>query len=49
LAVTELASTQTGDTIIDFPAVERFGVKVEGNAEAADAPCWRSWRFDRRG
>jgi NADPH:quinone reductase-like Zn-dependent oxidoreductase len=25
------------DTIIDFAAVERFGVKVEGNAEAADA------------
>jgi NADPH:quinone reductase-like Zn-dependent oxidoreductase len=25
------------DTIIDFEAVERFGVKAEGSAEAADA------------
>jgi NADPH:quinone reductase-like Zn-dependent oxidoreductase len=38
LAVTELGvDPQRVDTIIDFPAVERFGVKVEGNAEAADA------------
>jgi len=25
------------DTIIDFPAIEQFGVKGEGNAQAADA------------
>jgi NADPH:quinone reductase-like Zn-dependent oxidoreductase len=25
------------DTIIDFPAIERFGVKGEGNADAGDA------------
>ena len=25
------------DTIIDFPAVERFGVQAAGNADAADA------------
>jgi NADPH:quinone reductase-like Zn-dependent oxidoreductase len=25
------------DTIIDFPAIERFGVRFEGNADAADA------------
>jgi NADPH:quinone reductase-like Zn-dependent oxidoreductase len=38
LAVTELGvDPERVDTIIDFPAVERFGVKVEGNAEAADA------------
>jgi len=39
----ELAVTQLGvaaervDTIIDFAAVERFGVKSAGNADAADA------------
>lgn len=39
----ELAVTQLGvaadriDTVIDFPAVERFGVKSAGNADAADA------------
>jgi NADPH:quinone reductase-like Zn-dependent oxidoreductase len=38
LAVAELGvDTQQVDTIIDFPAIERFGVKGEGNAEAADA------------
>jgi NADPH:quinone reductase-like Zn-dependent oxidoreductase len=38
LAVAELGvDTQRVDTIIDFPAIERFGVKGEGNAEAADA------------
>jgi NADPH:quinone reductase-like Zn-dependent oxidoreductase len=38
LAVTELGvDPERVDTIIDFPAVERFGVKVEGNADAADA------------
>lgn len=38
LAVTELGvDPQRVDTIIDFPAIERFGVKGEGNAEAADA------------
>ena len=38
LAVTELG-VEPGrvDTIIDFPAVERFGVQAAGNAEAADA------------
>ena len=25
------------DTIIDFPAIERFGVQVEGNADAGSA------------
>jgi NADPH:quinone reductase-like Zn-dependent oxidoreductase len=39
----ELAVTQLGvapervDTIIDFAAVERFGVKVEGTADASSA------------
>ena len=38
LAVTELGvDAQRVDTIIDFPAIERFGVKFEGNADAADA------------
>ena len=38
LAVAELGvDPQRVDTIIDFPAIERFGVKGEGNAEAADA------------
>jgi NADPH:quinone reductase-like Zn-dependent oxidoreductase len=38
LAVTELGiDPQRVDTIIDFPAIERFGVKGEGNADAADA------------
>jgi NADPH:quinone reductase-like Zn-dependent oxidoreductase len=38
LALTELGiDPQRVDTIIDFPAIERFGVKGEGNAEAADA------------
>jgi NADPH:quinone reductase-like Zn-dependent oxidoreductase len=38
LAVTELGiDPQRVDTIIDFPAIERFGVKFEGNADAADA------------
>jgi NADPH:quinone reductase-like Zn-dependent oxidoreductase len=38
LALTELGiDPQRVDTIIDFAAVERFGVKGEGNAEAADA------------
>lgn len=37
LAVTELGiDPQRVDTIIDFPAIERFGVKGEGNADAAD-------------
>jgi NADPH:quinone reductase-like Zn-dependent oxidoreductase len=37
-AVTELGiDPQRVDTIIDFPAIERFGVKGEGNADAADA------------
>jgi len=38
LAVSELGiDPQRVDTIIDFAAVERFGVKFEGNADAADA------------
>jgi NADPH:quinone reductase-like Zn-dependent oxidoreductase len=38
LAVTELGiEPQRVDTIIDFPAIERFGVRGEGNADAADA------------
>jgi NADPH:quinone reductase-like Zn-dependent oxidoreductase len=38
LALIELGiDPQRVDTIIDFAAVERFGVKGEGNAEAADA------------
>jgi len=38
LAVTELGiDPQRVDTIIDFPAIERFGVKGEGNADASDA------------
>jgi NADPH:quinone reductase-like Zn-dependent oxidoreductase len=38
LAVTQLGiEPQRVDTIIDFPAIERFGVKGEGNAEASDA------------
>jgi NADPH:quinone reductase-like Zn-dependent oxidoreductase len=38
LALTELGiDPQRVDTIIDFPAIERFGVKGEGNADAADA------------
>jgi len=38
LAVTELGiDPQRVDTIIDFPAIERLGVKGEGNADAADA------------
>jgi NADPH:quinone reductase-like Zn-dependent oxidoreductase len=38
LAVTELGvDPQRVNTIIDFPAIERFGVKGEGNADAADA------------
>jgi NADPH:quinone reductase-like Zn-dependent oxidoreductase len=38
LAVTELGiDPKRVDTIIDFPAIERFGVKGEGNADAADA------------
>lgn len=38
LAVTDLGvDPQRVDTIIDFPAIERFGVKGEGNADAADA------------
>ena len=38
LAVTELGvHPQRVDTIIDFPAIERFGVKFEGNADAANA------------
>jgi NADPH:quinone reductase-like Zn-dependent oxidoreductase len=38
LAVTELGvDPRRVDTIIDFPAIERFGVKGEGNADAADA------------
>ena len=38
LAVTELGvDPQRVDTIIDFPAIELFGVKGEGNADAADA------------
>ncbi len=37
LAVTELGvDPQRVDTIIDFAAIERFGVKSEGNADAAD-------------
>jgi NADPH:quinone reductase-like Zn-dependent oxidoreductase len=38
LAVTELGvDAERVDTIIDFPAIERFGVRGEGNADAADA------------
>ena len=38
LAVSELGiDPQRVDTIIDFPAIERFGVKFEGNANAAEA------------
>jgi NADPH:quinone reductase-like Zn-dependent oxidoreductase len=38
LAVTELGvDPQRVDTIADFPAIERFGVKGEGNADAGDA------------
>lgn len=38
LAVTELGiEPQRVNTIIDFAAIERFGVKFEGNADAADA------------
>jgi NADPH:quinone reductase-like Zn-dependent oxidoreductase len=38
LAVTELGiDPQRVDTIIDFPAIERFGVKGEGNADAGNA------------
>jgi NADPH:quinone reductase-like Zn-dependent oxidoreductase len=38
LAVTELGvDPQRVDTIIDFAAIETFGVKFEGNADAADA------------
>jgi NADPH:quinone reductase-like Zn-dependent oxidoreductase len=38
LAVTELGvDPDRVDTIIDFPAIERFGVRGEGNAEASDA------------
>lgn len=38
LAVTELGiEPQRVDTIIDFAAIERFGVKFEGNADASDA------------
>ena len=38
LAVTELGVEPSRvDTIIDFPAVERFGVQAAGNADAADA------------
>jgi NADPH:quinone reductase-like Zn-dependent oxidoreductase len=38
LAVTELGiEPQRVDTIIDFPAIERFRVKGEGNAEGSDA------------
>jgi NADPH:quinone reductase-like Zn-dependent oxidoreductase len=37
LAVTELGvDPQRVDTIIDFAAIEQFGVKGEGNADAAD-------------
>jgi NADPH:quinone reductase-like Zn-dependent oxidoreductase len=42
LAVTVLdVDPQRVDTIIDFPAIERFGVKGEGNADAADASVLR--------
>ena len=38
MAVTELGiDSQRVDTIIDFAAIEQFGVKGEGNAQAADA------------
>ena len=38
LAVTELGiSRDRIDTIIDFPALERFSVKFVGNADASDA------------
>jgi NADPH:quinone reductase-like Zn-dependent oxidoreductase len=38
LAVSELGiDPQRVDTIIDFAAIERFGVKFEGNADAANA------------
>ena len=38
LAVTELGvEPERVDTIIDFPAIERFGVRGEGNADAAEA------------
>lgn len=42
LAVTELGvDPQRVDTIIDFPAIERFGVRGEGNADAAEATVLR--------
>jgi NADPH:quinone reductase-like Zn-dependent oxidoreductase len=38
LAVTELGiAPQRIDTVIDFPALERFGVMFVGNQDAADA------------
>jgi NADPH:quinone reductase-like Zn-dependent oxidoreductase len=38
LAVTELGiAPDRIDTIIDFPALERFGVKFVGNQDGADA------------
>jgi NADPH:quinone reductase-like Zn-dependent oxidoreductase len=38
LAITELGiAPERIDTIIDFPALERFGVKFVGNQDAADA------------
>jgi len=38
LAVTDLGvDPERVDTIIDFPAIERFGVKGEGNADASEA------------
>jgi NADPH:quinone reductase-like Zn-dependent oxidoreductase len=38
LAVTKLGiDPQRVDTTIDFPAIEQFGVRGEGNADAADA------------
>jgi NADPH:quinone reductase-like Zn-dependent oxidoreductase len=38
LAVTELGvNPERVDTIIDFPAVERFGVQMAGNADASNA------------
>jgi NADPH:quinone reductase-like Zn-dependent oxidoreductase len=38
LAVTELGvAPQRVDTIVDFAAVEKFGVKAAGNADASDA------------
>jgi hypothetical protein len=50
LAVTELGiAPQRLDTVIDFPALERFGVMFVGNQDAAVAAgADRARRTDRR-